>query len=254
MALAFKVDSLDGLSETVAALYTEKDGAFTLAIDGLPDDLGEGGKALIAAERKAARAAEAATKKWKALGKTPDEIAEILEAQDALEEAAAKKRGDFDSLRKQDKEKFDAERKTWDEERTSLQASERKAIIENSLISALASAGFTENGLDVLPKIVAHRINIDTEDGERVISILQDDGATPLAGSAKNGTATFADLAKELTTKYPEFATSSHKPGGAMPRGGQQSKNAKAIARADFDAMSHTARAAHFKNGGSVVD
>lgn len=38
MALAYTVDTLDGLDESIAALYTEgEDGKFTLGVDGLPE-------------------------------------------------------------------------------------------------------------------------------------------------------------------------------------------------------------------------
>ena len=34
MALQYQIDTLDGLDENIAALYTEKDGKFTLDVDG----------------------------------------------------------------------------------------------------------------------------------------------------------------------------------------------------------------------------
>lgn len=38
MALQFQIDSLDGLDEGVAALYTQgEDGKFTLGVEGLPE-------------------------------------------------------------------------------------------------------------------------------------------------------------------------------------------------------------------------
>ncbi|UPK86794.1 hypothetical protein E5221_18185 [Pseudomonas sp. A2] len=36
MTLKFQLDSLEGVEESVAALYVEKDGKFVLDIDGLP--------------------------------------------------------------------------------------------------------------------------------------------------------------------------------------------------------------------------
>ena len=262
MTLEYKLETLDGVDTSLAALYTENsDGDFVLDVGGLPAADTEKGNKALDVERKAAREARAASKEAKALskkytglGKSPEEIAEILEAHEAALEAAAKKRGDFDAIRKQDQEKFEAERSAWSEERATLTKSERDAIVQNQLVTALAAAGFTQSGIDILPNLVAKRIKIETEDGSRVTTILQQDGATPLAGSAENGTATFADLAKELAVKYPELAMSSHKGGGATPPSGKSTTDAKTITREAFNEMGQSARAEHFKSGGQVIN
>lgn len=58
MALALEVTSLDGLSETVKAMYVETDGVFRLDVDGLPDVTGL--KAALTSEREASKAAKKA--------------------------------------------------------------------------------------------------------------------------------------------------------------------------------------------------
>ena len=72
MPLQLIVDTLDAVPENLRSLYSESDGKFRLAVDGLEDTAGL--KSALQKEREAARAAEKQSKAWMALGKTPEEI------------------------------------------------------------------------------------------------------------------------------------------------------------------------------------
>ncbi|GLO14884.1 hypothetical protein PPUJ20028_34670 [Pseudomonas putida] len=63
MTLKFQLESLEGVEESVAALYVEKDGKFVLGIDGLPQQEGVSGlKAEVDELLGEKRAAEKARK------------------------------------------------------------------------------------------------------------------------------------------------------------------------------------------------
>ena len=96
MPLQLTVDTLDAVPENLRSLYSEADGKFRLAVDGLEDTAGL--KSALQKEREAARTAEKQSKAWMALGKTPEEIAALIDAQRKAEEDRALKGGEFDKL------------------------------------------------------------------------------------------------------------------------------------------------------------
>ena len=72
MALKLSVDKLDDVEENLRSLYVEKDGKFSLAVDGIEDTSAL--KEALRKERKRADDAEKQRKAWEKSGKTPDEI------------------------------------------------------------------------------------------------------------------------------------------------------------------------------------
>lgn len=100
MALQFEVDSLDGVDESLQSLYTEHDGKFRLAVDGLDpaDEL----KGALSKEREARKAA---TSRAEALEK----------AQRKAEEDRAAQKGEFETLwQKSEQERVDLQAKYTD--------------------------------------------------------------------------------------------------------------------------------------------
>lgn len=99
MALKLKFDKLDDIPEEHRSLYIEKDGAWHLDAEGI-EEAGGLSKALAAARREA-KTYEAQVKAWKDLGKTPEEIHEMIRAAQEAEEAKARNEGQWDKLRAQ---------------------------------------------------------------------------------------------------------------------------------------------------------
>jgi len=66
----------DKLEEGIQKLYGEKDGKYTLAVEGIEDTSRL--KSALAAERANVKEREKKIKAWEALGKTPEEIGEAL--------------------------------------------------------------------------------------------------------------------------------------------------------------------------------
>lgn len=252
MTLKLELDSLEGLDDTTKALYEEADGKFKLAVEGLEDTSGL--TSALAAERKRAKEAERKAAAFERAGKTPEEIQEFVQAQQKRDEDDAKKRGDFEAIRKQDAEKHKAEYDELASELERTRASERSAIIETQLTNSLAKAGFTEEGLGLLPGVLSNRIKIETIDGNRKVQILQEDGETPLAGSNKDGTANFEDLAKQVATRYPSLVSSTAKGGSGKQPGSAGRSDQKQMLRSEFEGLSAAEKAKTAQSGVQIID
>ncbi len=215
MPLPFKVEDIETVPEALRGEYAEKDGAFYLNVEGLPQQEDTSGlKTALQKERKAREDAEKQRKAWEKLGKSPDEIAEMLSAQEAAERERAEKAGDHQKILKQHQDQWAKREKDLTDELNAARSSERSAIVGERLLSALTRAGVTEEGTELLPDRLANRIKFETVDGKRVLKIMAADGETPMAGTGADGAATLDDLAKEATTKYPSLFKGSGAGGG----------------------------------------
>lgn len=219
MPLKLTVDTLDGIPDALKGEYTEKDGKFVLGVEGLEDTSGL--KSALDKERKTRSELEKKVKKWEGLGKSDDEIAELLAAAEKAEREKAEKDGDHTKILKQHQDKWAKEKAGLEAELNAAKASERNAIIETSVLGSLNKAGATEEGIDLLPDRLASRITFETQDGKRILKIMQADGETPMAGAGKDGLATIDDLVKEATTKWPSLFKGSGTTGsGKQPGNG----------------------------------
>lgn len=221
MPLAQIVDSLDSVPETARGAYVEKDGKFHLDFE-IEDNAGL--KSALQKERADRKALEKDVASWKRIGKTADEIAELVEAREKEAHEAAKKKGDIDAILKQHQDRSAKEKAELEAERDAARASERSAIVGERLVAALARANATDAGTELLPDRLASRIKVETVDGKRVTKIMQADGETPMAGSGADGTATIDDLVKEAVKKYPDLFKGTGAGGGGKqpsnPAGG----------------------------------
>jgi predicted RNase H-like nuclease (RuvC/YqgF family) len=87
------------LEEGLQGLYEDREGVYTLAVEGLiKEDVG-GLKSALEKERAAAKEAEKKVKAWEALGKKPEEIAELLKKPDPKAHEAY--RAELEGLRKE---------------------------------------------------------------------------------------------------------------------------------------------------------
>lgn len=214
MALAQIVDSLDSVPEAARGAYVADGDRFRLDFE-VEDTTSL--KGALEKERKAARDAAKELAKWKASGKTPDEIATLLAEQEEAERKRLEASGDHAKILKQHQDKWEKREAELAGEVAAALASERGAIVGERVIGALAKAGATEEGAELLPDRLAARIKFETVDGKRVLKIVQADGETPMAGSAVDGTATIDDLVKEAITKYPSLFKGSGAGGGGKP-------------------------------------
>lgn len=225
--LKLTVDTLDGVAEPIRALYEPKDGKFALKVEGLEDTSGL--KSALQKEREAARAA----KEYQALGLSPAEIAELKLARDKAEEEKARAAGDFDKIRGKLTEQHQSELARLRSELEAVQASEHRAVVTTGLMAALAEAGATNEGLEVLSTILQGRAKIEATDGKRVVKVLDADGVPMIGKGGKD--AGFADLAEWAVSKYPSLFKSKTMAGSGTPSGGNSAGSAKrTMSRAEF--------------------
>lgn len=231
MALPLIVDSLDDVSETARGAYVEKDGKFVLDVE-IEDTTNL--KKALQTERGTRGALEKQIKAWQNLGKSPEEISELLAEQERIKAENDKKAGNFDAILKQHQDKAAKERADLEAELNAARASERSAVVGERVLGALAKAGATEEGAELLPDRLANRIKFETVNGARVLKIMQADGETPMAGSNADGTATIDDLVKESTTKYPSLFKGSGAGGGGKPPSKENPGGSGVTKKSDF--------------------
>lgn len=236
------IANIEAVPEKFRGLYVEKNGAYVFQDPAVIARSMEHAKR----ERDDARKKASSISKWERLGKTPEEVEELLRATEEAEAKKAEEAGDFTKVLKQHQDKWEKSRSELEAELNAARASEREAIITNSLMSSLSKNGVTEEGIDLLPDRLAARIQFKLQDGRRVITVTQPDGQTPMIGGGPNGEATYDDLVKEAMSKWPSLFKGSGVSGsGATPSnsvGGAGKKITKADLKAT-DAATRKARA-----------
>lgn len=249
MPLQLTVDTLDAVPENLRSLYSEADGKFRLAVDGLEDTAGL--KSALQKEREAARTAEKQSKAWMALGKTPEEIAALVDAQRKAEEDRALKGGEFDKLKAQMNEQHKAE---LDKERG--KSSAMRTHLERHLVDAQATTAITDlKGVPalLLPHVKAAVKVVD--DGDNFAVRVVDANGNPRV-NGKGDFLSIRDLVDEM--RQNEVFGRAFEPTGATGSGASGSGGAgvggKTMTRSHFETLRPQERAATIKAGTKVVD
>jgi len=251
--LKFIIDSLEGLDENTVKLYEKTaDGKYQLKVEGLPEPEDTSGlKTALQKERSNVSKLEGDLKAWKKLGETPDAVTETI---NGLKKAKGDP-ADGEKLLEQAQAKHKAEIETLTAERDKALASERTAIIENQFTASLAKAGFSDTGLSMIPKLHSERVKISEREGKRVIDIMTEDGSGPMVGTGEGSRATFDDLAKEFSVKYPDLLKSGRKGGGGTPPGnGGGGGSEKQMLRSDWNELDPIDQQKTIDDGVQLVD
>lgn len=228
MALKFELDTLDGLEDDVKSLYEKKGDKYRLIVEGVPSGEGPSQEDLdrvqlaLDEERRQRREAEKQRKAWEKLGKTPDEIAELLDAQETAKTQKLKDEGEFEKLLGQHKAKWETEKSGLVSRAEAAETALRKYVGESAFVSELAKLGATEEGVALLPLRYAGRIRVDIDGGSPVVEVLAEDGETLMAGTGKGGRASLGDLVEEATKKFPSLFKSKGKGGSETTPGGKR--------------------------------
>ncbi|MCC0013678.1 MAG: hypothetical protein H6877_10210 [Rhodobiaceae bacterium] len=188
MALKLIVDTLDDVPEALRGEYVEKDGKFHLGVDGLEDTGGL--KTALQKERADRAAYEKQVKAWQGLGKTPDEIKDLLAAQEQAELNKAEKAGEWDKLKAQMNEKHEAALRGKDETISAMRARLNAELVDAKAVAAIAAAKGVPELL--LPHVQRH-VKVDDEFNVQVVDAKGD----PRVG-AKGEPLTIADLVAEM--------------------------------------------------------
>ena len=246
MSLKLTVDTLDDVPENLRSLYAEADGKFRLAVDGIEDTAGL--KSALQKEREAARTAEKQAKAWMALGKTPEEIAALVDAQRKAEADRALKGGEFDKVKNQIVEQSEREK-------TDLRniIKSKDAAIERYLIDAQATAAISEmKGIPVLllPHVKA-AVKVVEDNGDFVTRVVDAQG-NPRVNS-KGEFLSIRDLVDEM--RQNEVFGRAFEPTGATGSGagGSGGGSTKTMTESAFNALPPKDRAKRMAEGYRVV-
>ncbi|WP_223464863.1 hypothetical protein [Pseudomonas sp. GL-RE-26] len=205
MGLKYQLDTLEGVDDSVKALYVEKDGKFVLGIEGLPQSEDVSGlKSKVEELLSEKKAAEKARR----------------EAEDAARterEEAARKSGNVEELEKSWSEKYNRREAELngmlEQERGSLSGQIRDLTVGRTatdIASALAIPGSAEA---LLPHI-ERRLSVEQRDGKPVVVVLDKQG--------KLSASTLDELKAEFannTAFAPLIAGSKASGGGAAGAG-----------------------------------
>jgi len=236
------LESLDGLSEELAGLYTETDGKFFLQVEGMQTDAEVNGlKTSLVKERENNAA-------WKKFGSPADLAAKISSLEEKAKGKETKGAEEHAAI-------IDRMKAEFASNMTEAQAKLAGVVRSNSLASAkaeLAKSGVIPDALDYATAGLARRIRVN-DDG--TTTILANDEKSPMIGSNTDGGATFADLAKELRGTQPFiFADQGKGGGGKPPSGGGKHPDKTTTTRAKWEQMTPQDRSTFVKTGGQVTD
>lgn len=248
-ALKLTLDTLEGIDDAIKPLYVEKDGKFSLAVEGIEDTSGL--KTALQKERRDRAELEKKVKRWEGLGKSDEEIAQLLKDAEEAERKKAEADGDHAKILKQHQEKWAKTEADLKAELSVARASERGAIVGERIMGALGKEGATEEGLDLIPDRLVSRIHFDTKDGKRVLKIMQADGETPMAGTGAEGVATIDDLVNEAKQKWPSLFKGTGTSGSGTPpnnNGGGSTSTPAGVPKSFAEAKTVEEKAAFIKH------
>jgi len=239
MGLKYVVESLEQVEEASRPLYVEKDGKFYLDVEGLEDT--EDLKRSLRDANKEAAERRRLLEGWKKVGKTPDEIQELLEAHRVAEEEKHKKAGDWDKLREQMNE---AHAKALKEKDAALD--KMKASLENHLVVAEATRALSEakgSPALLLPHVRAS-VRVVEKDGQFGVQVV--DAKGDLRVNSKGDPISIPDLVSEMRESEVfgrAFDGSGRSGSGTPPNAGAgRSGGNRTMNRADFDKLDPVAQ------------
>jgi hypothetical protein len=186
--LKLNVDSLDGVDEALRPLYVEKDGKFSLAVDGIEDTTGL--KNALASERRRASDLEKQVKGWQKSGKTPDEIQELIEAAEAKALTEAEKKGEWDKLKTQMNAAHETALKAKDETIGAMRRRLEAELVDAKATAAIAAAKGVPDLL--LPHVQRH-VKVDDDFNVQVVDAKGDPRV-----NGKGEPLSIADLIEEM--------------------------------------------------------
>lgn len=248
MPLPFTVDAIDTVPEAQRSLYKESNGKFVLDVDGYEDPVGL--KSALNKEREAAKTAAKQVQAWSALGKTPEEIQALVEAQAQAERDKLTKGGEWEKLKAQMADQQKAELGKKDERISALTKSLERRLVDADATAAIAAAKGVPALL--LPHVRAQVKVIEDGGGEFRAQVVDAQGNPRVNG--KGEFLSIADLVSEMR-QDEIFGRAFEATGtaGSGAHGGGSGGNNKTIKEAAFNALRPADRAKAMAAGMTVV-
>ena len=174
MALKLRIsaEELAGLPEGIREFYEEKNGAFVLGVDSLEDTSGL--KSALEKERKTARELEKLARQYQGLGKSPEEIAELVKAQEESEKSKLEQKGEWEKLKAQLLESHKKELAARDEAVQKMKGTLESYLVDAAATEAIAAA----KGIpQLLLPHVKSAVKVIEEDGKYQVRVVGPDGS-----------------------------------------------------------------------------
>lgn len=247
MPLPFTVEVIDSIPEPQRGLYKESNGKFVLDVEGYEDTSGL--KSALQKEREAAKSATKQAQAWASLGKSPEEIQQLLEAQRKAEEEKATKSGEWEKLKIQITDQHKTELSKKDERIQTLTKSLERRLIDADATAALAAA---KGSPALLLPHVRQKVRVVEDDGDFRVQVI-DEAGNPRVNS-KGEFLSIADLVGEMRQSDiygPAFEPTGTTGGGAASR---PASGSKTMTQSQFNALRPAERAKAMASGVTVVD
>jgi hypothetical protein len=219
--LKAKLDSLEGLDESLQSFYAEKDGVFQLQVDGLEDT---GALKRAKDHEKAARQeAEAAAAQYQA------QLTELNQKIEDSNKDKARKNGDVEALENSWKEKLNTRESELNSNIESLKGNLHELLVDN-VAGKLAAELAVEGSSNLLVPHIQSRLSVEERNG-KMVTVVKDKDGRPSA-------ATIEELREEFKNNAafaPVIVGSKASGGGA---GANQNKGGGASNQIDFSKSS----------------
>ena len=192
MVLAYKVETLDGLSDAEKQHYKESNGVFVLDVDDKNDDRVQG---LIQNRNAALAEKDRLQEQLKQFeGVDPKAAKEATAKIQSLEDRLAKAQKDGSSDEKVERIKADLQAeydkvvKEKDEKINALESQFTRTMKDDAIKSALRQAGVREAAVDMVNTYLNSRVTVTQGDtGQLSVRVLKADGSGDFEVSAKDG-------------------------------------------------------------------
>lgn len=174
MALKLKIKAAEWekLDEGIKGFYSEDGGDYILAVDGIEDTSGL--KSALEKERKLRTEYEKSFKPYQGLGKSPEEILELLKAQEEAEKGKLEQKGEWDKLKAQLLETHKKEMIAREEEVMKMKATLESYLVDANATEAIASLKGVPQLL--LPHVKS-AVKVIEEDGKYQVRVIGKDGS-----------------------------------------------------------------------------
>ena len=253
MTLPAVVDNLEAVPEPVREFYRADADGKRFILDA--EDMGTGAEEM---RRALARVKDDNRKKgdtlsrYAALGKSPEEIENLLARETERERAEAEKKGQFDKLLVQKDEQYTKELSKKDAERTAALSLVERYVLDAEIAKAVAAH---KGMLKLLAPLVKAQLQALSENGIYRVAVVDADG-DERHNPKTNAPMTVAELVAEMRND-PDlgraFESSGTTGGGAAATGARPS-GLKTVSRAAFDEMSPIDKKEFIAAKGQVVD
>lgn len=248
MALKLVIDKLEDVPEAVRGEYEhdEKSGKYKLKVEGIEDTSGL--KSALEKERSDRKALEKKIKQWEALGKSPEEIAELSQQHEEEQRAKLEKKGEYDKMLQQVQ---DQHKKTTDA--LTARTNSLMGYIQSTLVEGEAARAIAEHkgSINILLPHVKARTKVVEEDGQFRVVVVNEKGDPRV--NAEGKPLAISDLVTEMKQdkEFGRAFEGTGQSGGGTPPGGGGQPPAGGPGAKQRSKMSHAEKSDFIREHGS---